>query len=548
MHESAAHAANDVLRRARDATPLGLLALFLIVTFITTLTQAHRYGVTSDEPLQQVYGQYVLAWYRSFGHDTSFLRAFPSAVHMPEHGGIVDAVIAALQSWLPGVDPWLTRRIASGVIGWLGVVAIALCGLELGGPWVSLAAAVGLWLYPRYYGAMYNNPKDVPAAVSMLFALWMTLLLVRYWSQRKRAAEVAVLLGGYLGVATAIRVTAIIWFALLLTLVAGWWLIHGKAAWTERRAARALAWQGVIAAIITSVWLLVTAALWPFVFLSPLKNLVDSVQVLSHYPWTGQVLFNGVEYPAARLPVTYAPTWLAIGSPPLLLLLALLGVTLVVGDAVLRRQIDPRALTVALAFVIPFASLLLLHPVLYNALRQFLFIAPPLVLLAAYGLIRSVAFLWSRRRPVELRWLAAALVVVTIAGYAQVVADMAALSPYEYTYFSPLVGGLHGAAPAYDTDYYGTCGTAAAEWLSQNYPRYIITPAPSVGASDLLQASLSRSLPASFRNSDAYPDFFVGFTRDGSDQTYPSYRVIHRVMVEGVTLCVVKANPATTVG
>lgn len=538
-------AVQRIVAEPSDMAPFGLLAAFLLATLVTTLTQAHRYGVTIDEPLQQVYGQHVLAWYRSLGRDRSFLTAFPTVVHMPEHGGIVDAVIAALQSWFPGVDPWLMRRLASGVIGWLGIVAIALCGFELGGPWVALAASVGLWLYPRYYGAMYNNPKDVPATVSLLFVLWATLLLVRFWKQRGRTYEIAILLGCYLGVATAIRITALTWFALLAALLVGWWLMHGRAAWAERRVARELGRQGAVAAVMGVAWFTSTAALWPFVFLNPFTNLPEAVTVLSHYPWTGQVLFGGVEYPATQLPITYVPTWLVIGSPPMLLALAVLGVALAVTEALRRRRIDPAVAIVALAFVIPLASLLLLHPVLYDALRQFLYIVPPLILLAAYGLVRGVDSLLRGRRT-ALRWLAAGLLGITILSYAMVIADMAALSPYEYIYFSPLVGGLPGAAASYDTDYYGTCSTAAAAWLGQNYQRYTTASSPTVGSSGVLQDSITPALSARLQHTDAQPDFFIGFTRDGSDKTYPSYRTIHVVAVEGVTLCVVKVKPSTT--
>lgn len=531
-------------RLARSA-PFALLAVFLLMTLVTALTQARRYGVTIDEPLQQVYGEHVLAWYRSLGRDQSFLTAFPPAVHMPEHGGIVDAVIAALQSWFPGVDPWLMRRLASGVIGWLGVVAIALCGYELAGPWVAFAAAVGLWLYPRYYGAMYNNPKDVPAAVSLLFVMWVTLLLVRFWKQRARAYEIAVLLGCYLGVATAIRVTALTWFAVLAALLAGWWLIHGREVRREGQVAREVGRQSGVAAIIGVCWLASTAALWPFVFLNPLTNLPEAVTVLSHYPWTGQVLFGGVEYPATQLPMTYAPTWLVIGSPPMLLALAVLGVALAIAEAARSRRIDPAVAIVALTFVISLAPLLLLHPVLYDGLRQFLYVVPPLILLAAFGLVRSVAALMRRPRA-EPRWLAAGLLGLTILSYALVISDMVALSPYEYMYFSPLVGGLPGAAASYDTDYYGTCGTAAASWLSQNYQRYTSTSSPTVASSTVLQDSIAPALPTRFNRVDAQPDFFIGFSRDGSDKTYPGYQTIHVVAVEGVTLCVVKAKPATT--
>ncbi len=535
------------IARSRDFAPRVLLAGVLFGSLAMVLTQAHRYGMSVDEPVQQQYGESILAWYSSLGKDTSFLTTFPFTAHMPEHGGIFDAVVAALQSWCAGIDPWLVRRIVTGLTGWLGIVAIVLCGYELGGPWVGFVAGLGLLLYPRYYGAMYNNPKDIPAAVSMTFVLWATLLLVKHWNHRARMLRSSVLLGCCLGAATAIRITALTWFAVLAVFFAGWWIANGKRVWRDRRMASASVRHGVAGGTIAGSWLLSMMVLWPFVFLNPFTNVVDSMRVMSHYPFNNPVLFNGVDYPATQLPASYVPIWLLIASPPMLLALAVLGLVIACAETARTWRINPAVGTVILAFVTPLASLLLLHPVLYDALRQFLYVIPPLIVLGAYALVRSVALLLRQKR-MALRWVAAALLVVTVASYVQVVVDMAALSPYEYTYFSPLVGGLKGASGTYETDYWGTCSTAAAEWLSQNYRQYTNTPSPTLDVSHLLEGIVAPSVPATFRTDTTHPDFFIGFTRYHYDQKYPAYRTIHVLAAAGVPLCVVKANPATTHG
>lgn len=394
---------------------------------------------------------------------------------------------------------------------------------------------------------MFNNPKDIPAAVSLTFILWALLRLMKRWGHPAPPWAASVLLGCCMGVATAIRVTAITAIPVLAALLAGWWIINGRSTWRGGRVGKKVVRQAGMAGTIAVSWLLVTMALWPFVMLNPFANLVESVQVMSHYPWDGLVFFNGEEYPAPQLPASYIPTWLVIGSPPMLLLLSMMGVVIAGVEAARTRRINPAVGTVELAFGVPLAALMLLHPVLYDSLRQFLYIIPPLIVLAAYGLVRAVVLLAYQQRA-GLRWMAVALLAVTIGAYALVVADMVALSPYEYNYFSPLVGGLQGASGTFETDYYGSFGTAAVTWLSQHYRQHTRAPSPTVGSSPLLWTTITPFLPASFRPDPTNPDFFIAFTREQSDLSYPTYHVIHVVAAEGVPLCVVKVNPALVTG
>jgi hypothetical protein len=201
--------------------PLILLGGLLLTGLVTIFVQAGNYGITTDEPLQDKYGHTVMEWYYTLGKDTHFLTAFPEDTYMPEHGGIFDAVIAAVQLEFPPAEHWHVRRIITGLSGVVGLVAIALCAYELGGYWVAFLAALALWFYPRYYGAIYNNPKDIPAVVTMTFVLWAVLLLVKHWDHPKRYLGASLLVGLCIGVAVSIRVNAVIWYLILALLVGG---------------------------------------------------------------------------------------------------------------------------------------------------------------------------------------------------------------------------------------------------------------------------------------------------------------------------------------
>jgi hypothetical protein len=83
----------------------------------------------------------------------------------------------------------------------------------------------------------------------------------------------------------------------------------------------------------------------------------------------------------------------------------------------------------------------------FNGLRQFLFVVPPLAVLAGIGFDAALR---------RLNGLA-----LTAAGGAAIGlwllwsgSQLVRLHPYEYVYFNSLVGGLPGAYQRYDTDYW----------------------------------------------------------------------------------------------
>ena len=120
---------------------------------------------------------------------------------------------------------------------------------------------------------------------------------------------------------------------------------------------------------------------------------------------------------------------------------------------------------------------------------------------------------------------------------------MLALSPFEYTYFSPLIGGIAGANGRFDTEYWATCNKQAAEWLASNYQQYTNISSPTVEAQPI-QGLAGHYLPSAFREEKLKPDFYISDVRNGDDALFPSYTVIHLVTADDVPVCVIKVNPS----
>lgn len=514
--------------------PILLLALLSIFMIIWVFTQAGNYGQTMDEPLRDSYGQSVLGWYKSLGKDMSFITAYPAYEYEPQHGAIFDVITVLFERLFKHY--WYTHAVIIGLSGVAGVVGIALCGYELCGPWGALLAAVGLWLYPRYSGAIFNNPKDIPFCAAMTWVLWSGLLLVKYWNTKKYFRYV-VLVGALIGLAASIRVTAVIWYGILGLLLVAWWNLYGLKIRYEGNTG-AMTRKSFYAIVgIFMVSLLAMIVLWPYIALNPLSHLIESIQVMSKYPWNGTVLFAGKVYAAGDIPRWYAPWWLVIGSPPVVVTCFTLGCFKITASFVRNRSIDAKIILVVLAFFVPLSAIIVMHSVLYGSLRQFLFLVPPMILIAVYVII------WAFRifAKYQVKGLPRLLVAGLLLSYASVMIDVVRLYPYEYVYFSPVVGGLSGSADSFETDYWGSCQAESAEWLSSNYRHYTSKRHPTVEGIVNFESLVTIHLPSNFSVNEVNPDFVIEALGVNRDTITTKYHIVHSVARQGVVLCRVKA-------
>ena len=520
--------------------PLLLLGVLLVTAFASIFVFADQYGITIDEPNEDAYGQLVLNWYTSLGKDTSFMAYHPSS-SIQKHGAIFDVIIAEAQRVFG--QPWHTRAVVNGLAAFVGVVAIALCGLELGGWWAALLAALSLWLYPRFFGAMFNNSKDIPFTSVTILILWAVLIFVRQWEMKRKYLINSVLVGFLIGLADAVRIVALFWYVILGLLVVGWWIHYGQRLVKEKQVMANLHKQVVATVIIAVVSLITIIALWPYVALSPVHNLFDAYMTMRNYPWSEAVPFAGRIYHAYNLPRYYSPGWLVVGSPPVVVIFVVIGGLFACITLIKSKFMDTKIVLICLALMLPLGALVFLRSTLYDGMRQFLFLVPPLILLGVYGFMSLFTFLGRRRQTIAV----VGLVLLALGAQVQVIHDLVALHPYEYMYFSPLVGGVPGATGKYDMDYWGVCNKLSAEWLASNYTKYTYHPSPTVFA-PYTDELVTPYLPDVFQpvGDKDNPDFYISITRFGMDHSFPSYKIIHTESVQGYLACVVKVKPLSS--
>jgi hypothetical protein len=294
------------------------------------------------------------------------------------------------------------------------------------------------------------NAKDAPFAVAMAILLYG---LVRVFEQYPRPTVTAISFAG-LGIGLALGTRIMGAFGALYALAA-LALVVGIETRKDgiRSAGRSLGRFLLLMLLVLLLGYAVMALVWPWGVAHPL-NPLQALQYFSRFfeePW--EELFGGAPIKVTEMPRSYLPMLLALKLPEMFAALALIGT----GGALIgagRRDIaaNRRAvlLLVALAGMLPIAVTVLLRPALYNGVRHFVFVLPPLAVLGGLG--GTWLFAWLRRHGHLAAMAGAAMFVI---GIALPVVDMVRLHPYEYTYFNRLAGGVAGARGRYMLDYWG---------------------------------------------------------------------------------------------
>ncbi len=300
-------------------------------------------------------------------------------------------------------------------------------------------------------------------------------------------------------------------------------MVAAYAVWTLRkRALLVLLTYGLIAA--AAMYLT-----WPYLWPDPIGHLIESVRVMSEYPWRGGVLFDGVVYGSTDLPQSYLPVLLAIQlTEPVWFLFAAGLAILIYGVAVKHHR--PNALLIlALAwFLLPLLGFIFTRSPLYDNFRQVIFILPPVFLLG------GVAF--ENIRP---SWLQGALIVLVLLPG---IVEGARLHPYEYIYYNRFIGGVQGAFRKYELDYWGTSYREAAVYLNRAAPANASVWVE--GPTHLLQVYIRPDLKiySTYEaKRAAHYDYMVAITRFNLDlQSYPDAPIDHVIEREGALLTVIK--------
>lgn len=461
--------------------------LLLAVNILIGLFVFREYGLSWDEPLFYDYGEALGYAYSPrewlSGHfDVSQSFGASGDDHKtrgPAYLLLGRGPVDLLEIF--GLDEASAWHLVNFLFFQLGVYFL----YRLASRWMSLPAALGVaalfaW-QPMLWGHAFINPKDPPFLVFFLASVCLGFEMVDRLSDEatttRQRFTIIILPAIVLGITTSIRVLGPL--AGLLVFV------YGVEKFGRRLASFIPPFLFYVA--ITVLAMVIT---WPYLWPDPFTRFIEVFTLMSDNPTQLSVLFGGEVYRAGELPLRYFPMMLATTLTEPVWPLFFFGLVIAYWKLFtqsrdqrksfrdtasadswreLRSSLDLATIrsnfvslsVVLLWFVLLVAYVIIRRPAMYDGLRHFLFILPPIFLFTGFTfdfLIESL----QRIRFTQPLWLYAGMAfVLLLPGILGIVR----LHPYEYTYYNSFAGGTDQVFRQYETDYWLTCYKEAVQQL-----------------------------------------------------------------------------------
>jgi len=380
---------------------------------------------------------------------------------------------------------------------------------------------------------MFTHTKDIPFGAAMIWSVYFGTRVVMHLPRPAWGPLVGT--GLAIGASLGLRVGGL--FALFYVGAAVLAML-----WVQARRPRDLLTGALVAAprlaVLGATALVVMGLSWPWSVMG-WHNLYDAATKFSHFSFDMMTLLDGRLLKIGAVPATYLSKYLLIRLPELLLC-GLAAALVLAAAAVVRRQVPAAVLAqrtpLLLAAVFPVAFSLATTPALYNGVRHFSFVLPPLAVLAGLGLD-------SLLRQVRHWRIASALTVALLLGIAgENLLVLMRLHPYEYVAYNHLAGGWAGAQDRYEGDYWNDSLREASHLLNRLLRDELGTaPAGFTVAVCAESVQASTYLDPRFRVVRDWPsaDFYLSAVQTHCDRALGG-TVIGDVSRDGVPLLVIK--------
>jgi hypothetical protein len=442
-------------RRSLEQTCDDLALLVLAVVGLIAAFTFHDYGLGWDDYTHAEYADLLLRMYGSGFKDTGAL----SFANLYMYGGGFDMAAALLHKVIP-LELFETRRLVGAIVGVIGLAVTWRLGRRVGGPLAGLAALLLLALCPIYYGHMFMNPKDAPFAVAMIVLMMGLVRLAEEYPSPSPRTILIVGLGAGLSIGSRILGGLALVYALIGFIPL---FIDESRTQGVRKALRRFV--HVLYVLLPGLVLgyLIMGLIWPWSIID-VGNPLRALTYFSHFfekPW--KELFDGALVSVPDMPWSYLPTLFALQLPEVMLALTITGVVTTLATLP-RAEVPARRKTIllmlTLAAMLPLVVAMVKRPALYNGIRHFIFLLPPMAVLGGVAFDWAMTWMKDNRRS----WQPVALAGFVF-GLLLPLGEMIRLHPYQYTHFNHIAGTVRAADDRFMLDYWGLALKQASDGL-----------------------------------------------------------------------------------
>ncbi len=448
--------------------------IFFGFLLIVGLSVYKDYGVGVDEPVERMNGAVSLNYLADLfkistlqnNPNLSVFRDLELATYKDKDYPVGFNLPSVLLEQLLGLEDqqqiYFFRHLLNYLVCLLGVYALYRLAERRYHDWrMGLLAASFFLLSPRMFPEFFYNSKDLIFLAFFVLGAntLIKFMLVPTWVN-------AFLHAGITALAINIRIMGI----LLIAVTAGVLLI--KLISKPKARTQIL----ISLAIFLAATFFLTVALWPWLWASPIENLMEGFRNMAHFRQAIPVWYMGIpNIISNNIPWHYIPVWILVTTPIFYIALFAAGVVSIAVQLIASKLIfwkndeqlqDVIFLTL---FLGPIIAVIAFNSVLYNAWRQLFFVYPFFLLVALKGLQSIWCFRPHNTHALIARTLRPLLVFLCILSATSTLVWMIKAHPLQNFYLNSLAS--KDWYEDFGGDYWGLLNRNSLEFIARHDER-----------------------------------------------------------------------------
>ena len=510
------------------------------ILFVLMPLMSRTAGISGDERTLYAQAGKVYNFYASMGKDTSALYS-TTADPMHAYGESFDVISYVVNQIFNVENIFETRHMLNAWVGWLAILVSGLFATLLAGWRGGLITVLLMFFTPRFLGHAWNNPKDIPFAAAYIFALYFMARFLKNWPRPSFKNLAFIALG--IAASISIRIGGLLLIAYLFMFSGLFYLyfFRFKDVFTppNLRFAGSILLQLFFVSV--SAYLL-GILIWPYGLVSPLKNPLEALDLMTNFSISIRQLFDGDIIWSNNAPWYYTLQYLGISLP----LIVLTGLVLFMVSAGKMYGRIKGYLSFMLIFAVAFPIVYIIYKQsnVYGGWRHSLFVFPPLAVLSGSGLALCYNFF----KKDIIQWgIGIAMILLAFHPVRHTIVN----HPHQYIYYNEIYGGIDNAMGEYEIDYYYHTLRAGSEWLKENRLNNL-----DEGETKIVAANAWNNY--SFRHNENVKSIYARYYQRGNSEwdymivanaflspyqlekgIWPPENTIHTIDIDGVPVCAI---------